>query len=222
MNRILKSLGLASGIAAMTAFGNAAQAALVTVDYDGSYDERTEAPSGDYDAIGGLPDVGAFDLIGAAGGFANTFSGSLSSPNDSTDAFHIRLAAGLTLTGASISFGENITPFNPMFAFPAPSWTLEESSTTPTIFAQALGYDWMSSPATYTPSFAPIGEGVYNLLIGNGTFGTYADGFIDYTITFTVESPQLSVVPLPAALPLYGAGMALLGFMGWMRKRKQA
>lgn len=222
MKRILKSLGLVAGIAAMTAFGTVAQAGLVTVSFDGSYDERTEAPSGDYDAIGGFVDVGAFDLIGAAGGFDNTFSGSLSSPNDSSDAFVIRLGADQTLTGASISFGENITPFNPMFAFPAPSWTLEESSTTPTIFAQTLGYDWMSSPATYTPAFAPIGEGIYSLLIGNGTFGTYSEGHIDYTITFTVDSPQISVVPLPAALPLYGAGMALLGFIGWKRKRKQA
>ncbi len=30
----------------------------------------------------------------------------------------------------------------------------------------------------------------------------------------------VSVVPLPAALPLYGAGIAVLGFMGWRRKRK--
>ncbi len=29
----------------------------------------------------------------------------------------------------------------------------------------------------------------------------------------------VSVVPLPAALPLYGAGVALLGFLGWRRKR---
>lgn len=222
MNRILKSLGLAAGIAAMTAFGNIAQAALVTVDYDGSYDERTEAPAGDYDAIGGLPDVGAFDLIGAADGFANTFSGSLSSPADSADVFVIRLGANQTLTGANIRFGENVTLFNPMFAFPAPSWTLEESSTTPTIFEQSLGYDWMSSTAIYNPAFAPIGEGIYSLLIGNGVFGTYSEGHIDYTITFTVESPEISVVPLPAALPLYGAGVALLGFMGWMRKRRQA
>ncbi len=28
----------------------------------------------------------------------------------------------------------------------------------------------------------------------------------------------VSAVPLPAALPLYGAGMAILGFIGWRRK----
>jgi len=29
----------------------------------------------------------------------------------------------------------------------------------------------------------------------------------------------ISAVPLPAALPLYGAGMALMGFIGWRKKR---
>lgn len=29
-----------------------------------------------------------------------------------------------------------------------------------------------------------------------------------------------SVVPLPAALPLYGAGLAIMGFIGWRKKRK--
>ncbi|MBL4905961.1 MAG: hypothetical protein JKX94_00790 [Sneathiella sp.] len=31
---------------------------------------------------------------------------------------------------------------------------------------------------------------------------------------------QLSVIPLPAALPLYGAGLAVMGFIGWRRKMK--
>ena len=38
---------------------------------------------------------------------------------------------------------------------------------------------------------------------------------------FEIGNLKISVVPLPAALPLYGAGVALLGFMGW-RKRKSA
>ncbi len=35
-------------------------------------------------------------------------------------------------------------------------------------------------------------------------------------------SIELSTVPLPAALPLYGAGVALMGLIGWRRKRKLA
>lgn len=43
--------------------------------------------------------------------------------------------------------------------------------------------------------------------------GFYADR------TYAVWS--VSVVPLPAALPLYGAGIAVLGFIGWRRKQSQ-
>lgn len=40
----------------------------------------------------------------------------------------------------------------------------------------------------------------------------------DYRITF---STAVSVVPLPAALPLFGAGILAMGFAGW-RKQRQA
>ncbi len=33
---------------------------------------------------------------------------------------------------------------------------------------------------------------------------------------------EVSAVPLPAALPLFGSGLAVLGFLGWRRKRKVA
>ncbi len=211
--------GLLAGLAALLAVSSTASAALVTVAYDGDYNEATEAPSGDYDAIGGLTDVGVFDLMGSSTGFANTFSGSVVSPSDTSDFFVIRVGAGQTLTGASLVLGTNVTPSNPMFAFPAPHWSMElPYSTTPTIFDSEVGYDRMSSATTYGASFAPLGEGIYNILIGNGVFGTN-NGALDYTMTFTVTGADISVVPLPAALPLYGAGIALLGFLGWRRKR---
>jgi hypothetical protein len=31
---------------------------------------------------------------------------------------------------------------------------------------------------------------------------------------------SFAIIPLPAALPLMGAGLALLGFLGWRKKRK--
>ncbi|WP_373084491.1 VPLPA-CTERM sorting domain-containing protein [Sneathiella sp.] len=46
-----------------------------------------------------------------------------------------------------------------------------------------------------------------------GTEDTYG-GYLD--------DVRISAVPLPAALPLYGAGLAAMGFMGWRRKRKAA
>ena len=42
------------------------------------------------------------------------------------------------------------------------------------------------------------------------------------TFSFEVDHDPLTIVPLPAALPLFGTGLAMLGFMGWRRKRKAA
>lgn len=39
--------------------------------------------------------------------------------------------------------------------------------------------------------------------------------------TLNIET-QISAVPLPAAFPLYGAGLAVLGFLGWRKKRQAA
>ena len=33
---------------------------------------------------------------------------------------------------------------------------------------------------------------------------------------------HLSAVPLPAALPLFGTGLGIMGFIGWRRKRRMA
>lgn len=45
----------------------------------------------------------------------------------------------------------------------------------------------------------------------------YTNGQVNLAYDF-----EVSVVPLPAALPLYGAGLAMLGFIGWRRNRKIA
>jgi len=59
--------------------------------------------------------------------------------------------------------------------------------------------------------------------------GTYNQGVTAYFDNLSINTGnfadtfdfEVSVVPLPAALPLYGAGVAALGLMGWRRKRKQ-
>ncbi|MFT6559302.1 MAG: hypothetical protein ACJAYR_003185 [Sneathiella sp.] len=40
--------------------------------------------------------------------------------------------------------------------------------------------------------------------------------------TFTLREGDIggSVIPLPAALPLYGAGLGILGLLGWRKRRK--
>lgn len=46
--------------------------------------------------------------------------------------------------------------------------------------------------------------------------------FTSGTNAFEYANMTVSAVPLPAALPLYGAGLAVLGFLGWRKRRKAA
>ena len=209
--------GLATGLFVFACTTNGFALAIV-IPYSGIYDETSVPaedglPAGDYDTLGGWPDVGLFNLVDGS----NTFEGSIWTPGDSGDFFLIGVGTDQTLTGASIAFGTNLTAFNPMFAFPAPQWTLEESDTDPTIFnVNPLGWDWMSSVLNLdAPSFSR-GAGIYNVFIGNGVFGTYSGNPIDYTMTFTVES---SPVPEPATMLLFGTG--LVGLVGSRLRRKK-
>lgn len=61
----------------------------------------------------------------------------------------------------------------------------------------------------------PLGSPTFfnNIIFANGTFSR---------ATEDVAFSSVSAVPLPAALPLMGAGFAALGFVGWRRKRKVA
>ncbi len=48
------------------------------------------------------------------------------------------------------------------------------------------------------------------------------DFFAPDGVEHTGPHPTTSAIPLPAALPLYGTGLAVMSFLGWRRKRQQA
>ena len=69
---------------------------------------------------------------------------------------------------------------------------------------------------------------ISSLLLGrDGTEGEYVEipqtgqfsAFPGSRGTYSVERVSIPPVPLPAALPLFGTGLAVMGFIGWRRKR---
>jgi len=204
---------------AMCAFGvfsASASADVVVVPYTGTFNEAASAPGGDYDNIGGLLDVGLFNLV--AGN--NTFIGAVHTPADSSDAFAIGVGPDQTLVGASLTFGTNLSTSLHLFKAPGPNWSLEESDATPTVFEiDNLGTNGGSTPTTYAaPSFSR-GEGIYTVTLGNGTFVTTpGNGPVAYSMTFIVQGPGTNSVPEPGALTLVGVGLAALSLK---RRRRE-
>jgi hypothetical protein len=69
----------------------------------------------------------------------------------------------------------------------------------------------MFNGATEFQGFSPLG-GTVGLVTYFGAWG-FSGGSFDTVLTPT---------PLPAALPLFASGLAAIGLLGWLRKRKPA
>ncbi len=138
-------------------------------------------------------------------------------------------------TGINFNLGDSLT----VTADPNDFWVLGPPPN------REINADGNSS-ATGSPEFGPLNTlgqsfffGVLVGQIGAGDFfliGTNFNGTAnaagvlklfnwdsnnyDNSGSIAADVNGLSVVPLPAALPLYGTGLAIIGFIGWHRKRK--
>lgn len=236
----------ALGAIAFSVVGGEAAAGTVLVPYTGSFDEAAVPsdpgdglPAGDFDTIGGLADVGLFQLVEGT----NTFTGSIYSPDDPSDGFNIEILTAHRLIGASIDWGTNLPGISFSIpvpsgylqqtsfvggSFPPPEWTLEESSVTPEIFTISglEGTNLGQSPQTKSTGALDVGPGIYLSLLRDlsstcaqsyrevdvdGQIGleTYCVEGIDYTMTFNVEKLPS---PPPEVVPLPGTlPLALAG-----------
>jgi hypothetical protein len=204
----------AVGAAAMIAFGfaQAANAAAVIIPYTGSF---SESSSGDIDGVAGAGDLPLFQLVSGA----NTFAASAQSNTDPSDAFLIEILPGFTLVSASIQWATNASDFNPVFANPAPKWTVTTSDGLQTVLDVTLTSNGATATVNFNVPNINRGPGIYSVVLGNGLFALSQNNApINYTMTFNVRQ-DLAAVPLPAALPLFLAG---LGALGVARRRKKA
>ena len=95
------------------------------------------------------------------------------------------------------------------------SGTVGQSSSS--IFFQAGEHQTFANTVVKTTLFTilttgtVLSFGVTDNLIGDNSGGV--------TLSLA-RTGDVNVIPLPAALPLYGTGLAVMGFLGWRRKRK--
>ncbi len=64
------------------------------------------------------------------------------------------------------------------------------------------------------------GTNIWNFKYDTNNTGT--EFYINLAEVSEAPFDNVPPVPLPAALPLYGTGLAVMGFIGWRRKRKTA
>ena len=106
-----------------------------------------------------------------------------------------------------------------------------------------MGLDVGIGPATYKVDFFDLGLSLLGSVVVGPLGAGAAFGFAGFEnlglikrirITETagfnsfvggidnIRFENINVVPLPAALPLFGTGLAIMGFIGWRRKRRMA
>jgi len=68
--------------------------------------------------------------------------------------------------------------------------------------------------------FGLIGETTFTSIVFENTGPGTVDTYTLSDLTFGGEPLSSTVIPLPAAFPLFGTGLGILGFLGWRRRRK--
>jgi hypothetical protein len=79
-----------------------------------------------------------------------------------------------------------------------------------TLFINGNPFTIISGALSAASLLLLTGTDVWNFAFDNGSSGT----------EFYINTATVSAVPLPAALPLFGTGLGILGFLGWRRRRK--
>ncbi len=112
----------------------------------------------------------------------------------------VQFAFNTAVQLVSITFGKVDSNDDFDFFFDAGSGLIEQAS-------------YIDIPGNNTYQFGSFWNGE---LFGIGASGNHDN--------FTIKriAVDVTAIPLPAALPLYGTGLALIGFLGWRRRRKAA
>ncbi len=124
--------------------------------------------------------------------------------------FLVRLAANFKPVGARIEWATNGSSLNPVFAAPAPVWTLDEIGADATIFLLDTAGRDTATPVLHTAPAFERGPGSYGVLLGNGTFAMNNNGLMAYRMNFSVFDTTPPTVSEPLSTLLVGVALGLL------------
>lgn len=205
LSRILLVAGLAFGLSF-----SATSASAATVDYTGNFVDMTPSPLA-VGQSGEITSTGSFgDLV------LSLVTGSLPANSMVTFTYNFAgtLASGLLTTSAGYSYVDGGTSYNGYTTASSPAFTY------------SVGYENAAPATALAVSSAQIsGDNSATLIIKNLSAGvlTYANSFMGTVLgakNFTVAY-NVSAVPVPAALPLFGLGLGALAAMRMRARKKQ-
>lgn len=117
-------------------------------------------------------------------------------------------------TFADHAFGDNSTPNG--------GGTVAQNAsqyagllTSSNLVQQSWSYEFF--PALL-PGFDANAPGIYTIMLT--AFNSQQNSSVSTSINIVVN--EVSAVPVPAALPLFGTGLAIMGFLGWRRRKSAA
>lgn len=208
----------AAGVIALVAAAGTASATTVTV--------SVSAFSGPWDpTIAGNPAYGVGDNSPATvipvapnatvgitylSGLTSAFSGA-GATQDANGYTYLSFGSGVGFTGV----GSSGTYF--------PSHAIDPTNSGSPIYLSELIGDFVNSSGVVLAAFA-VGDGPFSIAAPAGTaalqLGVNDDIYSDNSGALNVQVSGVSAVPLPAALPMFGAAIA--GLAGWSVRKKIA
>ncbi|MBU1053486.1 MAG: VPLPA-CTERM sorting domain-containing protein [Proteobacteria bacterium] len=160
----------------------------------------------------------------------NTISGNASVGQvRDLDAFRFNIAEGEVLSSFSLSYSNTISNvYESYWGIGHKIDSLTNGRVTVanmewhTLYYVAGGpYPVSSSPISYFVDILPIGEGNYELGVGETLISIdNPGGSFDYTLSLEVTEAPISSVPIPESVWLFGPGFT--GLIGLRRKKKSA
>ena len=122
---------------------------------------------------------------------------------------------GTSLNPGSLYFGNGVT--DAVFSFRGPT-----GMTTFYALLNGIVLEQFSAPIDFGVGASGRFYGFVNLLLFDEIQISMAPGNREFSFDNLQFNNAPSAVPLPAALPLFAAGLSAMGFMGWRRKRRAA